>query len=95
VVGYLDYVTPNRLVGLAAAAETRLKHSVAEALRIKAREIRVNVPHCEETRFHLGLGVEGQVNGGGLVSPVTTALISNGSAVLASINGLRPLISLR
>ena len=63
VVGYLDYVTPNHLVGLAAAAETKLKHPVAEALRIKAREIRVNVPHCEETRFHLGLGVEGQING--------------------------------
>jgi len=32
---------------------------------------------------------------GGLISPVTTALISNGSAVLAAVNGLRPLISLR
>jgi len=32
---------------------------------------------------------------GGLVSPVTTALISNGSAVLASLNGARPLLRLR
>ena len=31
----------------------------------------------------------------GLVSPVTTALISNGSAVLASLNGLRPLLRAR
>ena len=101
-VGYLDYVTPNPLVGLAAAAETKLKHPVAEALRIKARDIRANVPHCEETRFDLGLGVAGLNTlalglavPGGLVSPVTTALISNGSAVLAGVNGLRPLISLR
>jgi len=28
----------------------------------------------------------------GLVSPVTTALISNGSAILASLNGIRPLL---
>ena len=63
VVGYLDHVTPNHLVGLAAAAETRLKHPAAEALRAKARELRANVPECDETLYRLGLGVEGQVNG--------------------------------
>jgi len=31
----------------------------------------------------------------GLISPVTTALISNGSAIIASLNGLRPLVSFR
>jgi Cu2+-exporting ATPase len=30
---------------------------------------------------------------GGLVSPEVTALISNGSAILASMNGLRPVLS--
>ncbi len=63
VVGYLDHVTQRHLVGLAAAAETKLKHPVAEALRAKARELQANVPYCEETRLHLGFGVEGQVNG--------------------------------
>ena len=29
---------------------------------------------------------------GGLISPALTALISNGSAILASVNGLRPLL---
>lgn len=29
---------------------------------------------------------------GGLVSPSVTALISNGSAILASVNAIRPLI---
>jgi P-type E1-E2 ATPase len=29
---------------------------------------------------------------GGLISPTTTALISNGSAILASLNGLRPIL---
>jgi Cu2+-exporting ATPase len=29
---------------------------------------------------------------GGLISPTTTALISNGSAILATLNGLRPIL---
>jgi cation transport ATPase len=29
---------------------------------------------------------------GGLISPTVTALISNGSAVLASLNGIRPIL---
>jgi heavy metal translocating P-type ATPase len=63
VISYLENITPNHLLGLAAAAETKLTHPVAEALRSKARELRVNVPACDETEYRLGLGVEGQVNG--------------------------------
>ena len=32
---------------------------------------------------------------GGLISPIVTALLSNGSAVLASLNGLRPMLRSR
>jgi Cu2+-exporting ATPase len=32
---------------------------------------------------------------GGLISPVVTALLSNGSAILASVNGIRPLLHSR
>lgn len=60
---YTDHITPNHLLGLAAAAETRLNHPVAEALRTRARELAVNMPDCEETQYRVGLGVEGQVNG--------------------------------
>jgi Cu2+-exporting ATPase len=63
VVCYQDHITPNHLLGLAAAAETKLHHPVAEALRSKARQLAVNIPACNETTYHLGLGVEGQVNG--------------------------------
>jgi len=63
VLTYQDHVTGPHLLGLAAAAETKLRHPVAEALRTKARELRVNVPPCDETQYRLGLGVEGQVNG--------------------------------
>jgi heavy metal translocating P-type ATPase len=63
IITYIDAVTPNHLIGLAAAAETRLTHPVADALRNKARQLAVNVPECDETKYRLGLGVEGQVNG--------------------------------
>jgi heavy metal translocating P-type ATPase len=63
VIPYQDHITPGHLLGLAAAAETRLQHPVAEALRVRARELAVNVPACDETKYRIGLGVEGQVNG--------------------------------
>jgi Cu2+-exporting ATPase len=63
VITYQDHTTAGHLLGLAAAAETRLQHLVAEALRVKARQLGVNIPPCDETQYHLGLGVEGQVNG--------------------------------
>lgn len=63
VISYQNHITPNHLLGLAAAAETRLTHPVAQALRDRARELAVNVPPCDETTYRLGLGVEGQVNG--------------------------------
>ena len=63
IISYQDHITSGHLLGLAAAAETRLKHPVAEALRSKARELSVNIPPCDETKYRIGLGVEGQVNG--------------------------------
>ena len=38
-------------------------HPVANALRVKAQELGANIPYCEETKYRIGLGVEGQVNG--------------------------------
>jgi len=63
VLTYQDHITPPHLLGLAAAAETKLQHPVAEALRIKAKDLAVNIPPCEEAQYRVGLGVEGQVNG--------------------------------
>jgi heavy metal translocating P-type ATPase len=63
VISYERSITVRHLLGLAAAAETRLKHPVAEALRVKAHALGANIPYCEETKYRIGLGVEGQVNG--------------------------------
>jgi heavy metal translocating P-type ATPase len=63
VIMYEKCLTGEHLLGLAAAAEARLQHPVAEALRTRARELAVNIPVCEETQYRIGLGVEGPVNG--------------------------------
>jgi P-type E1-E2 ATPase len=63
VISYETGITAPHLLGLAAAAETRLQHPVANALRVKANQLGANVPYCEETTYRIGLGVEGQVNG--------------------------------
>src|SRR6516162_7842398 len=63
IINYEPMITSRHLIGLAAAAETRLKHPVAEALRVKARELGANIPECEETKYRIGLGVEGPING--------------------------------
>jgi heavy metal translocating P-type ATPase len=63
IVTYKKNISADHLLGLAAAAETRLKHPVAEALRSRASELQVDIPPCEDMRFKVGLGVEGQVNG--------------------------------
>ncbi len=63
VISYERGITERHLLGLAAAAETKLQHPVANALRVKANELGANIPYCEETKYRIGLGVEGQVNG--------------------------------
>ncbi|MQT15427.1 heavy metal translocating P-type ATPase [Segnochrobactrum spirostomi] len=63
VVSYAEHIDENHLLALAGAAETHLQHPVAEALREKIRELSLDMPPCDETEYHIGLGVEGQVNG--------------------------------
>jgi Cu2+-exporting ATPase len=63
VVTYSNAMPPDHLLSLAVAAETHLKHPVADAIRIRARELNLQIPDCDEAQYHVGLGVEGQVNG--------------------------------
>jgi manganese/zinc-transporting P-type ATPase C len=63
IVPYQRRIDERRLIGLAAAAESRLTHPVADAVRAKAEEYSADVPMCQEPRYQLGLGVEGEVEG--------------------------------
>ena len=51
VIGYQNCIAGDHLIGLAAAAESRLQHPVADALRRKAVALNVEVPPCEEPRY--------------------------------------------
>ncbi len=63
VINYQRHVDDRRLLGLAAAAESRLTHPVAEAVRKKAASLNADVPISDETQYSLGLGVEGVIDG--------------------------------
>jgi heavy metal translocating P-type ATPase len=64
VVCYQEKHFPAReLMGLVAAAETRVKHPVAEAMRAKAEQLGAVLPALESQEFRVGLGVEAKVNG--------------------------------
>jgi heavy metal translocating P-type ATPase len=63
VVSYRNHLVPDHLLAIAVAAETRLKHPVAEAMRARACEQALAIPDCEEARYHVGLGVEARING--------------------------------
>jgi len=63
VILYQRKVDVQRLLGLAAAAESRLTHPVADAVRNKAAALGAVAPECEEPQYRLGLGVEANVDG--------------------------------
>lgn len=52
-----------KVLALAAAAEARLKHPIAQAIVAKAAEWQLRIPERQESRYHIGLGIEVQING--------------------------------
>jgi heavy metal translocating P-type ATPase len=54
---------PWELLALAAAAEARLQHPVAQAVRNAALQAGIHVPECHEVQYRVGMGVEAQING--------------------------------
>jgi Cu2+-exporting ATPase len=67
VVDVLSYnhraFPPRDLLALAASAEERQHHPVAEAIRARSRELQVKIPGCIESHYRIGLGVEARING--------------------------------
>jgi Cu2+-exporting ATPase len=54
---------PRKMLALAASAEARLQHPVAEAIRARTESERIDIPECGEVTYRVGRGVEGQING--------------------------------
>jgi heavy metal translocating P-type ATPase len=58
-----DLFKPWELLALAAGAEARLQHPVAEAVRVAAWEAGIEVPECHDVQYRVGMGVEAVING--------------------------------
>jgi Cu2+-exporting ATPase len=54
---------PRHMLALAAAAEARLQHPVAEAIRGRTEQDQIQVPECGEVQYRAGRGVEARING--------------------------------
>jgi Cu2+-exporting ATPase len=64
LVCYNEKLLPARkLLGLAASAESRLQHPVAEAIRTRTAHDEIEVPDCQEVHYRVGYGVEARING--------------------------------
>ena len=57
------YFPVRKMLGLAAAAESRLQHPVAEAIRARTGKDKIDVPECQEVQYRVGRGVEARING--------------------------------
>ena len=63
VLPFNPHISADHLLALAVAAETNFTHPVAEALRVRLRELDVQLPPVEDAKYRVGLGVEARVNG--------------------------------
>jgi P-type E1-E2 ATPase len=63
VISYCNELAVDQLLAVAVAAETQLKHPVAAAIPGRARQQALEIPECEKATYHVGLGVESQVDG--------------------------------
>ena len=63
VITYDENFSEIKLIGMAAAAESKLQHPVAEAIRRKARRLGCNITMCNEPKYSVGMGVEAEVDG--------------------------------
>ena len=61
VISYDEGVTPETIVALAAAAETRTTHPVARAIRNKARQWNLEIPKAVLSDCDVGFGVAARV----------------------------------
>lgn len=63
VIPYSKHFPERKALALAASAEQRLKHPIAEAIVAKARQERVRVPPRSASAYQVGRGIEARVNG--------------------------------
>lgn len=63
IISYRKDMSPGQILSLAAAAEVRLTHPVAEAIVQAAKERKLTIPKREASEYTIGLGIEATIGG--------------------------------
>lgn len=63
IASYRADLSPERVLTLAACAEQRSSHPIARAVLAKARELAVEVPRFADSAYHVGFGLEIDLDG--------------------------------
>jgi Cu2+-exporting ATPase len=84
----LDGMTERDLLAIAAAADQGLNHPLATALVAEAGRRNIGLPHRIKTKYHIGLGVEAQLDRGArFLVGNSTFLRRHGISVPREMNG--------
>lgn len=81
IIPYVDSISPDDLLALAAAAEQRLRHPVAQAVVQAAEERNIPIPERSTSDYSIGLGVEASVAGMTIVAGNQRFITSKGMAL--------------
>ncbi len=63
IISYYPKISPDEILTMAAAAENRLTHPVAEAIVRSAKNRGLAIPERESSEYTIGLGIEATVKG--------------------------------
>ncbi len=59
----IDGISQERVLQLAASAERRFQHPIALAIRHKAEELGLELPHADDTQYKVGYGITVSIQG--------------------------------
>jgi len=82
-------LSPDMIMQLAAAAQQRLTHPVAEAIVHAARGRELEIPEREGSEYHIGQGVEAAVHGRVVLVGSQRFMSANGIVMLQASEDLR------
>jgi Cu2+-exporting ATPase len=63
IIPALGLMTPGRVLQLAAAAERKFHHPIAQAILHRAEELKLELPPVDETRYKVGYGITVEIQG--------------------------------
>jgi Cu2+-exporting ATPase len=63
IIPALGLITPGRVLQLAAAAERKFHHPIAQAILHRAEELKLELPPVDDSRYKVGYGISVEIQG--------------------------------